>query len=181
MNEDDGDPGRLTPDELAFLQRHPAEQAKRAERNSRGNARRTERRHGDPVYAERLRLADRERQRRRRAKAAIGRPEPEPEAPVNLPPLSEEEAMHRLETHLAAGATPQGIQLRRRPDLLRRYVACFVAYRTIALSTGRRPARGELSAVLSSRFGLQLTSAQIQKLRAHVEQFATGGGPWQAR
>lgn len=179
MDETD-DPQRLTAEELAFLLRHPAEQARRAERNSRGNARRAERRHSDPAYAERLRLADRERQRRRRIKAAIGRPEPEEVPATALPPLDESQALRRLESHLRSVSSAESAQLIGRPDLLHRYAACFAAYRTVAASTGRRPTRGELAVLLESRFGLRPTSAQVQKLRDHVERFAAPGGPWAA-
>lgn len=179
MDETD-DPQRLTREEMAFLLHHPAEQARRAERNSRGNARRTERRHSDPAYAEQLRLAERERQRRRRIRAAIGRADPEESPAAALPPLSDAEAMRRLRAYLQSARTAQSAQLKRRPELLQRYVACFAAYRAVAGSTGRRPTRGELARFLESRFGLRPTPAQIQKLRDHVERFAGPGGPWQA-
>ncbi|WP_353857745.1 hypothetical protein [Azospirillum formosense] len=181
--ENDADPHadslRLTAEELAFLLSDPQSHADREERNARANRARTERRRSDPAYAERLRNEDRLRQRRHRAKAAIGRPEPEPEPPVPLPALSAADALHRLEAHLEAAATPQAAQLRRRPDALRRYAAAFELYRSLS-AQGERPTRGALAAAFAARLGLALTPSQIQKLRDQVEGFARPGGPWHA-
>ena len=171
---------RLTAEELAFLLGDPEAQARRDERNARANRMRTERRHADPSYAERLRADERERQRRRRAKAAIGRPEPEPAPPVPLPDLSADEAAQRLEDHLSTAGTPQAAQLRNRPDALRRCAEGFAVYRTLAAS-GERPTRGAIAAAFRARFGVALTPSQVQKLRDHVEGFARPGGPWHVR
>lgn len=170
---------RLTADELAFLLRDPAERANRAERAERANRARTERRHEDPAYAERLRLADRERQRRRRARAAIGRDEaPEPPA-TPLPDLTTEEAAQRLVAHLDGSPSPQAAQLRRRPERIQGYAEAFTVYRALA-EGGARPTRGAMAAMLKSRFDRTLTPSQIQKLRDHIEGFAAPGGPWNA-
>lgn len=169
---------RLTAEELAFLLGDPMTQAQRAERNARANRTRTERRHADPSYAERLRVNDRERQRRRRAKAAIGRPEPDHAPPAPLPALSPEEALHRLTDHLDSIRTRQTVQLRRKADALERYVQGFQVYRALADTSGERPTRGAIAAALKSRFGLALTPSQIQNLRDRIEEFARPGGPW---
>jgi hypothetical protein len=169
---------RLTAEELAFLLGDPMAQAQRAERNARANRMRTERRHTDPSYAERLRVNDRERQRRRRAKAAIGRPEPDHAPPVSLPALSPEEALHRLKAHLESTRTPQAAQLRRKADALDRYVQGFQVYRALAATMGERPTRGAIAAALKTRFGLALTPSQTQNLRDRIEEFARPGGPW---
>ncbi|MCG5242585.1 hypothetical protein [Azospirillum doebereinerae] len=170
---------RLTADELAFLLRDPADQARKAERAVRANQARTERRQDDPAYAERLRIADRERQRRRRARAAIGRDEVPEAAPAALPDLSTEAAAERLSKHLDRSASPQAAQLRGRPDRIQGYAEAFTVYRTLA-EDGARPTRGAMAAMLKSRFGRSLTPSQIQKLRDHIEGFAVAGGPWHA-
>lgn len=173
------DDARLTAEEVAFLLRDPAEQARKAERSAHANRARTERRHSDPAYAERLRLADRERQRRRRSRAAIGEAEP-PESPaIALPDLVLEDAARRLADHVAGSSSPQAVQLRRRPDRIHAYAEAFTVYRALATS-GKRPTRGAMAAMLRSRFGKALTPSQIQKLRDHVEGFAAPGGPWHA-
>lgn len=179
--DDEGPPPelRLTAEELAFLLGDPVAQDRRAERNTRANRARTERRHEDSAYAERLRAADRERQRRRRAKAAIGRPEPEPVPPVPLPAISPQEAADRLAAHIRDAGTPQAAQLRARPDLLRRYVEGFIIYRRLA-ALGERPTRGAIAAAFRSGAGVALTPSQVQKLRDRIEGFARPGGPWWA-
>ncbi|MBP2226838.1 hypothetical protein J2847_000105 [Azospirillum agricola] len=180
IGKEPDDASRLTADELAFLLRDPAERARQAERAERANLARTERRRSDPAYAERLRLADRERQRRRRARAAIGRAEP-PDAPAAaLPDLTVDEAAQRLADHLVRTASPQAVQLRRRPERIRAYAEAFAVYRTLA-EDGARPTRGAMAAMLRSRFGRTLTPPQVQKLRDHVEGFAALGGPWHDR
>ncbi|WP_236783727.1 hypothetical protein [Azospirillum humicireducens] len=174
-----GEEHRLTAEELAFLLRDPAERAREADRAARSNRSRTERRAADPAYAERLRAGDRERQRRRRLRQSIGRPEP-PGSPVAfLPDLSEAEAVRRLTLHLERSTDRQAVQLRRRPERVRLYAEAFVVYRTLAAG-GDRPTRGALAALLKSRFGRSVTPSQVQKLRDHVEAFATPGGPWAA-
>ncbi|MCW2237574.1 hypothetical protein [Azospirillum canadense] len=168
---------RLTADELAFLLGDPAAQTRRAERNARANRARTERRHADPSYAERLRTDERERQRRRRAKAAIGQPEREPSPPAPLPALAPEDALARLTAFLEQAGTPQAMQLRGRAEALDRYVEGFVVYRALA-ATGERPTRGALAAALKAQYGRSLTPSQIQNLRDRIEGFAKPGGPW---
>jgi len=173
------DAARLTAEEVAFLLRDPAEQARKAERAAHANRTRTERRNSDPAYAERLRLADRERQRRRRARAAIGGAGSPAIPAITLPDLAMEDAVRRLAEHVAGESSPQAVQLRRRPDRIRAYAEAFTVYRTLATG-GERPTRGAMAAMLRSRFGKSLTPSQIQKLRDHIEGFAAPGGPWHA-
>ncbi|WP_345773896.1 hypothetical protein [Azospirillum endophyticum] len=171
---------RLTAEELAFLLRDPMLREREAERAARSNRSRTERRAADPAYAEHLRTGDRDRQRRRRLRESIGRPEP-PEPPaIALPDLTEVEAAARLTAHLDGSASPQAAQLRSRPDRIRLYAEAFVAYRTLS-NGGVRPTRGALAALLKSRFGRSVTPSQVQKLRDHVEGFASADGPWTLR
>ena len=168
---------RLTAEELAFLLRDPMLRAREAERAARSNRSRTERRAADPAYAERLRAGDRERQRRRRRRDSIGRPEPPEQPAVALPDLTQTQAAERLTDHLNRSASAQAVQLRARPDRIHLYAEAFVAYRTLS-ADGVRPTRGALAALLKSRFGRSITPSQVQKLRDHVEGFATAGGPW---
>ena len=181
----DVDLARLSPEEIAFLlggapEDGTRERLLRAERNARANARRTARRAADADYAERLRAGDRDRQRRRRAAgAAEPRGAPSSEAPVPLPAIAPDEAARRLTEHLRESDTAQARQLRARPELVRRYVAGFAAYRLLSVA-GARPTRGALAEALRDRFGLELTPSQVQKLRDHVEGFARPGGPWHA-
>ncbi len=170
---------RLTAEEVAFLLRDPAEQARKADRAARANRARTERRNADPAYAERLRLADRERQRRRRARAAIGVTGAPASPATALPDLATEDAARRLADHVAGQSSPQAVQLRQRPDRILAYAEAFTVYRTLAAG-GERPTRGAMAAMLRSRFGKSLTPSQIQKLRDHIEGFAAPGGPWHA-
>lgn len=176
------DLGRLTPEELAFLLGNPgtseAEAAergrlRRAERNQRAGEARTQRRRTDPGYADALRAGDRERQRRRRGAAVAALPEP----PVPLPPIGAREAARRLADFIQAGRSPQAAQLRRKPDLVQRYVDGFVLYRMLSRH-GARPTRGILAAAFHTAFGVALTPSQVQKLRDHIEEFARPGGPW---
>lgn len=176
--------GRLTPEELAFLLSHPEateaeaaerSRARRQERNRRAGEARTQRRRADPGYAEALRAGDRERQRRRR-----GVPSQAPAEPaVPLPPIGAREAARRLADYIQAGRSPQAAQLRRKPDLVQRYVDGFVLYRALARQ-GARPTRGALAAAFRAAFGVALTPSQVQKLRDHIEGFAGSGGPWHA-
>ncbi|PWC35267.1 hypothetical protein [Azospirillum sp. TSO22-1] len=181
---EDLDLARLSPEEIAFLlggapEEGERERLLRAERNARANARRTARRATDAEYAERLRAGDRDRQRRRRAGATAGAMPGPSEQPVPLPAISLDEAARRLAEHLRESDTAQARQLRARPDLVRRYVAGFAAYRLLSVA-GARPTRGALAEALRDRFGLELTPPQVQKLRDHVESFARPGGPWHA-
>ncbi|WP_431857307.1 hypothetical protein [Azospirillum sp.] len=177
----DADLARLSPEEIAFLLGGAPEEGARdrllrAERNARANARRTARRAADADYAERLRAGDRDRQRRRRAAGATPGPA---EPPVPLPAIQPDEAARRLAEHLHGSDSAQARQLRARPELVRRYVAGFAAYRLLSVA-GARPTRGALAEALRDRFGLELTPPQVQKLRDHVEGFARPGGPWHA-
>jgi hypothetical protein len=158
---------------MAFLLRGPDA---RAERNARANRTRTERRRADPLYAEHLRAGDRERQRRRRASIEGGSRLP-PVPAVRLPAISAEEAAGRLAEHLRTADTRQAAQLRRRPDLARRYVEAFLLYRRLALG-GDRPTREALAAAFRDEFDVMLTLSQIQNLRDRIEGFARLGGPW---
>ncbi|WP_042704811.1 hypothetical protein [Azospirillum sp. B506] len=168
---------RLTAEELTFLLRDPMLRAREAERAAQSNRNRTERRAADPAYAERLRAGDRERQRRRRFRESIGRPEaPEP-PPAALPDLTEAQAAARLAGHLDRDRSAQAAQLRGRPDRIRLYAEAFVTYRMLS-ADGVRPTCGALGALLKSRFGRGVTRSQVQKLRDHVEGFASSGGPW---
>ncbi|HYG85650.1 MAG TPA: hypothetical protein VD978_05290 [Azospirillum sp.] len=178
---------RLSAEEIAFLLGGAPELAEaaragtlRAERNIRSNARRTGRRHADPAYAEHLRTLERERQRRRRAKERAAQPASPTESPVPLPPLTPQEAAKRLAGYIRDTDTPQTRQLRRRPELVTRYVAGFVIYRLLS-ADGARPTRGAMADALRSRFGLDLTPSQVQKLRDQIEGFAGPNGPWQAQ
>lgn len=182
---DPTDLGRLSPEEIAFLlggAPEPVEGQRerwlRAERNVRSNAQRTARRHADAAYAEHLRAGDRDRQRRKRADAPAA-PAALPEPPAPLPSLTPREAAQRLAAHIRDTDTPQTRQLRTRPELVQRYVAGFAVYRLLSAS-GVRPARGALADALRTRFGLELTPSQVQKLRDQVEGFAAPGGPWHA-
>ncbi|HYH22131.1 MAG TPA: hypothetical protein VD995_26280 [Azospirillum sp.] len=175
--------GRLTPEELAFLLGNPgtseadaAERGRqrRAERNQRAGEARTQRRRTDPGYADALRAGDRERQRRRRGAPVAARSEP----PVPLPPIGAREAARRLADFIQAGS-PQAAQLRRKPDLVQRYVDGFVLYRMLSRQ-GARPTRGDLATAFRTAFGVALTPSQVQKLRDHIEGFARPGGPWHA-
>jgi len=177
------DLARLSPEEIAFLLGGGSEasqaahaRALRAERNTRSNARRTDRRHADPAYAEHLRMLDRERQRRRRARMAPAGPAA-PEPAVALPAIAPHEAAERLAAHIRDAATPQARQLRARPELVRRYVAGFILYRLLS-ADGARPTRGALAAAFHDRFGLELTLSQVQNIRDRIEGFAQPGGPW---
>jgi len=174
--------GRLTPEELAFLLGDPgaseAEAAergrqRRAERNRRSGEARARRRRTDPGYAEALRAGERERQRRRRGAPAAAPAEP----PVPLPPIGAREAARRLADFIQAGRSPQAAQLRRKPEMVQRYVDGFVLYRQLSRD-GARPTRGVLAAAFRTAFGVALTPSQVQKLRDHIEGFARPGGPW---
>lgn len=185
---DVADRARLSPEEIAFLlggAPEPVEGQRerrlRTERNARSNALRTARRHADAAYAEHLRAGERDRQRRKRAGDGAGGPgappDPPPALPVPLPAITPHEAARRLAGHIRGADTPQTRQLRGRPDLVQRYVQGFTVYRLLSV-TGTRPTRGALAEALRTRFGLELTPPQVQKLRDQVEGFAAPGGPW---
>lgn len=171
----------LTEEEVAFLLAPPDGELetsdaaeRRGERNARGNRTRTERRRHDPAFAQRLRDADRERQRRRRARVAVA--DARPSTPTgwvpNLPDLSPDMALRRLEAHALGNSGARAT-----PDLLRRYVTAFLVYRALA-ADGGRPTLGAIAGLMEERHGVAITRAQAQRLRRHVEAFLAPGGPW---
>lgn len=180
---------RLTPEELAFLlggsaDEGPEQRAARAlelrhARNARSNEARTERRRTDPAYAERLRAGDRDRQQRHRERVRETRPGPAPEPPVPLPPITPREAARRLVDYVTSVRSPQTGQLRRRPDLVRRYVNGFAIYQRLS-GKGTRPTRGELADAFRALFETALSPSQVQNMRDQIEGFAAPGGPWAA-
>ncbi|HEY0834508.1 MAG TPA: hypothetical protein VGE72_11425, partial [Azospirillum sp.] len=80
---------------------------------------------------------------------------------------------------LQAGRSAQAAQLRRKPDLVQRYVDGFVLYRALSRQ-GARPTRGAIAAAFHAAFGVALTPSQVQNLRDRIEDFAGPGGPWHA-